>query len=187
MIKVAFSGTHGTKKTTNTYGLSYLLKKAGKRVEMITDIERGCPYPKNEKGTKEAQLWIMMNQIEKEIEAENRTPDYIVTDKTVMDIYAYFLFIRKGREMEMGQHQRILTCLMENWFPTYNYIFTIPFNKKKAIHDDGIRSLDKQFQIETDRTMKDLYNGGRIEVPGCDKACKILIGGGKDGKEKQGK
>ncbi|MFW6282422.1 MAG: hypothetical protein ACOC1P_00005, partial [Minisyncoccales bacterium] len=69
-MKIAFLGTHGTGKTTLAHDLVTKLKKQGIDAGFLSEIARKCPFPLNEERTKKSQIWIILNQIIAEIEAE---------------------------------------------------------------------------------------------------------------------
>ena len=71
---IAFSGAHGTGKTTAVYDLAAKLKKNGVNVGIITETARECPFPVMSSGChvppEYSQLWIFNRQMQAEIEAE---------------------------------------------------------------------------------------------------------------------
>ena len=89
-MQIAFSGTHGTGKST-TAALEYHNQKIihhGKSVILLCDLEALCPFPINRETTEQAQSWLFANQIQSEIQASSRF-DVVVTDRTIIDIIAY--------------------------------------------------------------------------------------------------
>ncbi|MFH1607709.1 MAG: AAA family ATPase [archaeon] len=89
-MKIAFIGTHGTGKTTLAHELTSKLKKKGSDVDFLGEIVRKCPFPINENTTKKSQIWIILNQIIKEMETEERCK-VLVSDRSVLDGYCYYV------------------------------------------------------------------------------------------------
>lgn len=87
---IAYSGTHGTGKTTAAYRTADEMKMANpdKAVIALCDLEAFCPYPINMDTSPEAQLRIFANQIRQELDTLARF-DIVVTERTVVDVIAY--------------------------------------------------------------------------------------------------
>ncbi len=89
-MKISFSGTHGTGKTTSAYKLAYKMKisNPGKTVGLYLSQNRDCPYGFNKKASKQAQLWIFATQLKNELDLATKF-DILITDRTVYDPIAY--------------------------------------------------------------------------------------------------
>lgn len=90
-MKIAFSGSHGTGKTTSVFDLAHSQKMehANQRVGIFH--ENAARAPKglfNKKGTKESQLWIFTNQMQEEISLSYEY-NILICDRTVFDSIAY--------------------------------------------------------------------------------------------------
>ncbi len=57
---IAFSGTHGTGKTTSVFKLAYELKMENPtlKIGVLQETARTCPHPINKDTTPQAQSWI---------------------------------------------------------------------------------------------------------------------------------
>ena len=139
-MKIALIGTHGTGKTTLALELTVELKKLGKNVGFLGELAGKCPLPINEKTTKEAQKWIIYNQIVKEIEENIKFP-ILICDRSVLDGYLYYNYW-------IGDNHSLEQTIKEE-IKGYDFLFKIPINKKYLI-EDGIRSVDPRFQKEID-------------------------------------
>ncbi|MCB1246047.1 MAG: hypothetical protein KDB69_02130, partial [Acidimicrobiia bacterium] len=62
--KVAFIGSHGIRKTTAVHAFANTMQRAGRSVEHGREVVRDNPLGINESATGEAQLWVIMSQIE---------------------------------------------------------------------------------------------------------------------------
>jgi hypothetical protein len=150
LFKIALVGTHGVNKTTIAYELAGILKRKGRTVELLTEIARECPFPLNERATREAYHWIIARQVQLEIEKAPRA-DILVCDRSVLDNFAYYVR-RYGRadrpSSALGQY-----CLA--WVETYNLLVRLPVIQ--PLTADGFRSTDLEFQREIDRLCDELF------------------------------
>jgi len=154
-MKLALIGTHGVGKTTLAFDVCALLKKAGRNVDLVTEVARRCPFPINEGTTLEAQLWILHTQIADELAAAQRAP-YVLCDRSVLDNYAY-LVNRCGR-------QPALETWLERWLEGYNLLVGVPLVRESIYSEDfrqppladGLRATDRAFQQRMDALIKEL-------------------------------
>jgi nicotinamide riboside kinase len=150
MFKVALVGTHGVNKTTIAYELAGVLKRRGKTVELLTEIARECPFPLNERGTREAYQWIIAKQIQLEIEKLPRA-EILVCDRAVLDNFAYYV----RRYKDETQECEALYAYCRAWMKSYDLLVRLPI--KHALTADGFRSTDEDFQREIDALCDDLF------------------------------
>lgn len=139
-MKVAFIGTHGVGKTTLAYGLATHLKQIGANVGFLEEVARRCPFPINEETSVEAQTWILVETIRREIELLQIYPE-LVCDRSVLDNYCYL-------ELAFGR-QKALFDLVRYWSGTYDLLVKVPI-REELLQDDGIRSTDRVFQRAVD-------------------------------------
>ena len=66
------------------------MQRAGRSVEFAREVVRDNPLGINESATGEAQLWVLMSQIRRELELAPKA-ECLVTDRGVMDNFAYYL------------------------------------------------------------------------------------------------
>ena len=64
---------------------------------MGREVVRFNPLGLNEGATPEAQLWVLMAQIQQELELRSRA-EVLVTDRSVVDNFAYFLRVTGGTD-----------------------------------------------------------------------------------------
>lgn len=150
MFKVALVGTHGVNKTTIAYELAGALKRRGRTVELITEIARDCPFPLNERATREAFQWIIARQIQLELEKAPRA-DVLVCDRAVLDNFAYY--VRRFGEAE--EESRALGAYCRSWMNSYDLLVRLPITYPLAA--DGFRSTDVEFQHEIDYLCDKLF------------------------------
>lgn len=145
-MKVAFIGTHGVGKTTLAYGLAMRLKQLGANVGFLEEVARRCPFPINEETSVEAQTWILMETIRREIELQKIYGE-VVCDRSAIDNYCYL-------EYAVGR-KPALFGLVRYWADTYDLLFKVPI-RTDLLQDDGTRSTDRVFQRAIDDTLEAL-------------------------------
>lgn len=156
MYKVALVGTHGVNKTTLAYELAGALKRKGRTVELLTEIARECPFPLNERATREAYLWIISRQIQLEIEKAPRA-DILVCDRSVLDNFAYYVRRYGGK----GEQAEALGLTCRSWMKSYDLLVRLPI--AQALAADGFRSTNEQFQREIDLLCDELFESNYDE------------------------
>lgn len=152
-MKIAFIGTHGTGKTTLAHELVIRLKKRGTDAGFLSEVARICPFPINEKTTKKSQVWIILSQIIKEIESEDKC-EVLVSDRSVLDGYCYYVN-KFGRA-------KILEPLIMEHLKTYSYIIRVPI-RKGFLKKDKVRSTDLKFQKDIDNQFSNLLKDFKIK------------------------
>lgn len=140
-MKIAFIGTHGTGKTTLAHELVSKLKKKGIDAGFLSEVARSCPFPLNEETTKKSQVWIILSQIIREMEAEEKC-ETLVSDRSVLDGYCYYVN-KFGRS-------KILEPLVREHLKTYSFLIRIPI-RKEFLKKDKVRSTDLNFQESVDK------------------------------------
>ena len=151
-MKVAFIGTHGVGKTTLAFGLASHLKQLGANVGFLEEVARRCPFPINEDTSLEAQIWIQVETIRREIELGKVYPE-MVCDRSVLDNYCYM-------ELRFGRQEAIFG-LVRHWSSTYDLLVKVPINEE-YLQVDGMRSTDLAFQRAIDELLDSLLEETRI-------------------------
>ncbi len=138
-FKIAFIGSHSVRKTNAVHSFAGAVGRSGRSVEVGREVIRFNPLGLNEGSTPEAQLWVIMAQIQQELELRNRA-DVLVTDRAVVDNYAYFL------RATGGEDPFDVEPLVRNWSATYDlYVRLLPDVPLKV---DGVRSVSDEFRDE---------------------------------------
>ena len=149
----AFSGTHGTGKTTAAHRAVADLKIAhpDKTIKVLCDLEVECPYPINRNTTAEAQAWLFSNQITRELSAL-ATFDMVVTDRTIVDVIAYTM--AAGLDNLAGG----MLSFAENYVSIYQEVFFKQIALNDFHYPDGIREThDKDFRNQIEENLNWLY------------------------------
>ncbi|MCP4307603.1 MAG: AAA family ATPase [bacterium] len=137
--KIAFIGSHSVRKTNAVHSFAGAVGRSGRSVEVGREVIRFNPLGLNEGATPEAQLWVIMAQIQQELELRSRA-DVLVTDRAVIDNFAYFL------RATSGEDPFDLKPLIRNWCGTYDlFVRLLPDVPLKI---DGVRSTSDKFRDE---------------------------------------
>jgi nicotinamide riboside kinase len=137
--KIAFIGSHGIRKTTAALAFASVIQRAGRSVEFAREVVRDNPLGINEGASAEAQLWVLTSQIRRELEL-SRKAECLVTDRGVMDNFAYYL--RAGG----GEDRFDVEPLVRQWSRTYDLV--VRLTPDVAIRADGVRSTNDRFRDE---------------------------------------
>lgn len=106
---------------------------------MGREVIRFNPLGLNEGATPEAQLWVIMAQIQQELELRNRA-DVLVTDRAVIDNFAYFL------RATGGEDPFDVKPLVRRWCTTYDLFVRLLPDVPLIV--DGVRSTSDKFRNE---------------------------------------
>ena len=137
--KIAFIGSHGIRKTTAALAFASVIQRAGRSVEFAREVVRDNPLGINEGASCEAQLWVLTSQIRRELEL-SRKAECLVTDRGVMDNFAYYL--RAGG----GVDDFDVEPLVRRWSRTYDLV--VRLTPDVEIRADGVRSTSDRFRDE---------------------------------------
>jgi len=137
--KIAFIGSHSVRKTNAVHSFAGAVGRSGRSVEVGREVIRFNPLGLNEGASPEAQLWVLMAQIQQELELRNRA-DVLVTDRAVIDNFAYFLRTTGGLD------PFDVKPLVRNWCSTYDlFVRLLP---DIPLRSDGVRSTNEMFRDE---------------------------------------
>lgn len=157
-MKIGLIGSHSTGKTSLAHSLIGRLRELGYNAIMIEESVRLCPLPSGSenRNSLEAQAWIILNQITRELEAQNYK--ILVCDRTVIDNYAYFRWVEKRLKDKLLSD--MIINVVKSWSKTYDWIFKLPVLTKPV--GDGFRSTTYSWQIEIDKYIDDVLEDLKI-------------------------
>jgi nicotinamide riboside kinase len=137
--KIAFIGSHSVRKSNAVHAFASTIGRAGRSVEVGREVIRDNPLGLNEGATVEAQLWVLMAQVQQELELARRA-DVLVTDRSVVDNFAYYLRITAGGD-PFG-----VEPLIRRWAETYD--LSVRLLPDVGLQADGVRSTSDAFRDE---------------------------------------
>jgi len=158
MSIIAYTGTHGTGKTTSCFRMAETLKMAhpNKAIAVHTDDASMCPYPINGDTTSESQMWIFTTHLKTDLDLLSKF-DTVVSDRTIVDSIAYTLaagFDSLAYAMvELARHHlRHYSKIIMRSSDRNNFCFT-----------DGIRMEGAdEYRLEVERCLCEIY--GTLEM-----------------------
>lgn len=155
--KIAFIGSHSVRKSNAVHAFASTIGRAGRSVEVGREVVRFNPLGLNEGATPEAQLWVLMAQVQQELELRSRA-EVLVTDRSVVDNFAYFLRVTDGAD-PFG-----VEPLVRGWARSYDLL--VRLLPDVALLADGVRSTSDAFRDEIeailDRILPDYVDPGRL-------------------------
>ena len=172
---IAFTGAHGTGKSTAAYRLAenYKIEHPEKSVHVLCDQEALCPFPINKETSPEAQMWIFTNQIRQELWLASKF-DIIISDRTVIDAIAY-TDVAGFDSLAQGMLDLTLSHI-----PNYTSIKFRTIIENDFCCQDGIRETkDSLYREEIEDRLLDLYEGlmtgGNLSSKVIDMAGKVKL------------
>jgi nicotinamide riboside kinase len=142
--KIAFIGSHSVRKTNAVHSFAGMVGRSGRSVEVGREVVRFNPLGLNEGATAEAQLWVIMAQVQQELELRNRA-DVLVTDRAIVDNFAYYLRATDGEDPFQ------VTPLVHSWSTTYDlFVRLLP---DVPLRVDGVRSTNERFRNEIEQIL----------------------------------
>ena len=127
------------RKTNAVHSFAGAVGRSGRSVEVGREVIRFNPLGLNEGATPEAQLWVIMAQIQQELELRSGA-EVLVTDRAVIDNFAYFL------RTTGGEDPFCVKPLVSKWCETYDlFVRLLPDVPLKV---DGVRSTSDRFRNE---------------------------------------
>lgn len=145
--KIAFIGSHSVRKTNAVHSFAGAVGRSGRSVEVGREVVRFNPLGLNEGATAEAQLWVIMAQIQQELELRSRA-EVLVTDRAVIDNFAYFL------RATGGEDPFDVTPLVRKWCGTYDVFVRLLADVPLRV--DGVRSTNERFRTKIESTLNDI-------------------------------
>jgi nicotinamide riboside kinase len=137
--KIAFIGSHSVRKSNAVHAFASTVGRAGRSVEVGREVVRFNPLGLNEAATPEAQLWVLMAQVQQELELIGRA-EVLVTDRSVVDNFAYYLRVTGGEDPFHVEP------LIRRWAASYD--LSVRLLPDVGLLPDGVRSTSDAFRDE---------------------------------------
>jgi nicotinamide riboside kinase len=137
--KIAFIGSHSVRKSNAVHAFASTIGRAGRSVEVGREVVRFNPLGLNEGATPEAQLWVLVSQVQQELELASRA-EVLVTDRSVVDNFAYYLRVTGGEDPFS------IEPLIRRWAATYH--LSVRLLPDVGLQADGVRSTSDEFRDE---------------------------------------
>lgn len=158
---IAFSGAHGTGKSTAAFELAAQLKKqVPGEIGLILEVARDCPYSVLRSGQQTepaAQMWIFAEQIRRDLDAIRRY-ECVVADRTVVDCIAYSS-VSGFHDLAYAQ-----VAMARHHMWVYGRVIFRGAAQFDYLKDDGFRDLRPGMQLEVQLRMLELYAQLGVQV-----------------------
>ena len=158
-MKISFSRTHGTGKTTSVFELAHKMKieYPGKKIITFVDDIRNSPFGFNKGKPVESQLWMFASRIKNELELSSKF-DIVICDRTVFDIIAYtkyFGFNYLASDM---------FDLAINFAPTYDKIILKTIKNNDYLIEEGVDrdTKDHEYRQKVEDELRKIYHKLRL-------------------------
>lgn len=153
-MKIAYTGTHGTGKSTSAFRLSYEYKLLfpNSKILTFTDLQSENPFKINTESDENSQLWIFSKMIQKETTLSN-VSDVLITDRSIVDVCAYTLYY------EFMDLYDSFISFAKYYIKTYDkIIFKSEKNNNYAFDNNGLRDfVNYKFRSNIDEIMLCIY------------------------------
>ena len=148
--KIAFIGSHSVRKSNAVHAFASTIGRAGRSVEVGREVVRFNPLGLNEGATPEAQLWVLVTQVQQELELAGRA-EVLVTDRSVVDNFAYYLRVTGGED-PFG-----VEPLIRRWAASYD--LSVRLLPDVGLLADGVRSTNDAFRDEIEAILDRILPG----------------------------
>jgi nicotinamide riboside kinase len=122
------------------------MQRAGRSVEHGREVVRDNPLGINESATGEAQLWVLVSQIQLELRLAPKA-EVLVLDRGAMDNFAYYLRACGGED------PFAVRPLVTKWSETYDMV--VRLKPDIELRSDGVRSTSDAFRDEIESILDD--------------------------------
>ena len=153
MMKIAFSGAHGTGKTTSVLekAKELKIKYPTKTVGVLSENAINCPLPINQEATTESQLWIFGDQLRKEIEMTTKF-NILVCDRSIFDTIAYTKLVNEDVAFHM------FGMIVRGFVETYDTIYFKRIQNNDFFVADGLRDTDREYRQKVEDALEYMFN-----------------------------
>jgi len=152
-MKIAFTGSHGTGKTTSVAKKFYDMKlhNPENSITILTENAKNSPFKINKETSFESQLWIFSNQMQSELFFQANY-DILICDRTIVDSIAYTM------TAGLNDLANSMMNLAKDYICTYEYIIFKTIKNNDFLMKDGIRDHnDLQFRQDVENHLLNLY------------------------------
>lgn len=154
---IAVAATHGCGKTTLVYSLAAHLKKQGLNVVVLNELARECPFEINQKGEDRTQVWLITEQIKRELELMDRY-DYVIVDRSLLDAYAYATHLTDGS----WEFRHLYPYIVKHMEKYYKRVFVLDPASFNYNLEDGVRDTDEEFRLQIHSILTTLVHNADV-------------------------
>ena len=149
MKKILITGAFSTGKTSLIRLVDDKLKLLSRKTLIINEVARECPFDLNKNQDLISSSWMVMRQLQNELEIDINTYDFAIFDRGLPDIISHVEYIAYDDKDRIFTNQ--LRLLAKASCNRYDYVFFSRISDKFKINDDGVRIVDYDFQRELEK------------------------------------
>lgn len=163
MKKILITGVYSSGKTSLIALLEQRLNTLNIESKVFSEVSRECPFPLNCNQTLESSCWLISKQVENELNTYLNM-DFLIFDRGLLDIFAHTKdFLSESGNQSNIFFLNIFEELLKLSLTRFDYIFHAQSSDKYEIYDDGVRNLDKSYQIKLEEIHVDYLTKHSIE------------------------
>ncbi len=151
MLKICVLGTHGSAKTSLVYKLAAFYKMKELNTIVIHETARTSPFPINKAAIPKTTLHLMSTQLTKELEADAQGFELAIIDRSLRDAPVYINYLGRG-----NKYTKKMEEFSTMWAETYDVMVYLEPDENRSVGGDGIRSEDKDYQLEIRNAFRDM-------------------------------
>ena len=142
-LKVGIIGTHYSGKTALCHQIVGILRSEGLLIDYVREAARNSYYLASGEFSYAMQLDILNRQISEELEIL-RTSEYVICDRTAIDVLAYTLQLPNPKNESDKTYKNCIEILVKEYVKTYDVIFL------KTEYFDTYKSNDRLVKKDLD-------------------------------------
>lgn len=152
-MKICVIGAHGIGKTTFLTDFYLFALHNGINTKVVREVARDCPLGINENFNPNSAVWIVTEQINRELDAVAKKFPLILCDRSSFDPMMYAI-VKFGEDDPIFKDTYNFSI---RWMDTYDSIIWLRPSGRQ-IKADGIRAIDERFQKQVDETFYEHIN-----------------------------
>jgi len=145
MKKILITGVFSSGKTSLIHLINQKLKLLDKEVIIYSEVARECPFDLNLNQNNISTSWLVMRQIENEINGSSQDCQFCIYDRGLPDIISHAGYVLKNCEDDLIFYD-MLKNLGKASLSQFDYIFIARRSDNFPIETDGLRINDTDFQ-----------------------------------------
>lgn len=161
-LKIGIIGTHYSGKTALCHQIVGILRSQGLLIDYVREAARNSYYLASGEFSYAMQLDILNRQISEELEIL-RTSEYVICDRTVIDVLAYTLQLPKPSNESDKTYKNCIEILVKEYVKTYGILFlkTEYFDTYKS--NDSLVKKDLDFQMNIYETINTILDELKVK------------------------
>ncbi|WP_305406298.1 AAA family ATPase [Photobacterium leiognathi] len=145
MKKILITGVYASGKTSLIKLLEERLIEQGKNVLVIQEVARSCPLKLNTEQNLNSTFWLIMSQIENEINSYDNKYDYIIFDRGIPDIISHTMIVLGDSKEDLLIMDKLKTLGISS-LKNFDHIFFTKKSDNYLIEKDQLRIDNRSLQ-----------------------------------------